>query len=161
MALVMDGARASARLERAIENWEMRISELRRALDSVVLIEVLDDFLDLFGIVADALERARDRLVDDFQHPAADQLFVFHQRDVGLDAGGIAIHHERDGAGRGDDGCLRIAISRGLAKTQRLVPRLARRAQQIERHIRRVELVSMTAMTLDDLEHGLAIDSVS
>src|SRR5262249_37351130 len=37
------------------------------------------------------------------------QLLVLDERDVRLDAGGVAVHHEGDGAGRGDDRRLGVA----------------------------------------------------
>src|ERR1019366_5352361 len=120
--VVMNRAGAGARLEGAIEDGEMRVGELRRTFDSLVLVEVFDDFLDFLRVVDKALERARDGVVDDLQHPAADQLFVLDERDVGLDAGGVAIHHEGDGAGRRDDGGLRIAIAGATAELKRVVP---------------------------------------
>jgi len=42
------------------------------AFDRSVLVQVLDDFLHFLRVVAEPLERARHRAVDDFQHPAAD-----------------------------------------------------------------------------------------
>ena len=54
---------------------------------------------------------ARHRLVDDLQHAAAGEQLVFHQRDVGLDAGGVAIHEEADGAGGREHGDLRVAVA--------------------------------------------------
>ena len=51
-------------------------------------------------LVAEALQRPRDRLVDDLHGAAADQLLELHQRQVRLDTGGVAVHHEADGAGR-------------------------------------------------------------
>src|SRR4028118_2382149 len=62
----------------------------------------LDDRLDRLVLVAEALERPRDRLVDDLHGPAADQLLVLDQREVRLDAGRVAVHHaaRRPGGGR-------------------------------------------------------------
>jgi hypothetical protein len=77
-----------------------------RVLDRVVLIDVLQDLGDLGLGIADPAKRDRDGLVDDLEHPAADQLLVLDQGDVGLDAGGIAVHHEADRPGGGDDGRL-------------------------------------------------------
>ena len=74
-------------------------------------IDVRDDALDLFEAVAELVQRRTDRLVDDLEHAAAGQQLVFHQRDVGLDAGRVAIHQETDRAGRREDGDLRVAIT--------------------------------------------------
>ena len=50
--------------------------------------------------VAELLQRPRDRLVDDLHRPAADELLELDQREVRLDAGRVAVHHETDGPGR-------------------------------------------------------------
>ena len=68
-------------------------------------------FLISLGVVAEALQRFGHGAIDDLQHAAAREEFVFHQRDVGFDAGRVAIHEERDGAGRGEHGDLRIAVA--------------------------------------------------
>ena len=61
----------------------------------------------------------RHRAVDDLEVAAAGELLELHQREVGLDAGGVAIHHQADGAGRRDHGRLRIAIAVLLAERER------------------------------------------
>ena len=38
-------------------------------------------------------------MIDDLEQAAADELFVFDQRNIGLDPGGVAVHHKGDGAG--------------------------------------------------------------
>ena len=82
---------------------------LRRAFDGAGRIDMVDNLLGLLGRVAELDQRLRHGVVDDLDHAAADQFLVLHQRQIGLDAGGIAIHHEADGAGRREDGSLRIA----------------------------------------------------
>jgi hypothetical protein len=72
---------------------------------------VRDDALDLLGIVTELFQRRLHRLVNDLQHAAAGEQLVFHQRDVGLDPGGVAIHQEADRAGRREHGDLRVAIT--------------------------------------------------
>ena len=62
-----------------------------------VLGDVLGDRLDLLVRVAEVLQRARHGLVDDLHGAAADQLLELDQGQVGLDAGGVAVHHEADG----------------------------------------------------------------
>ena len=74
-------------------------------IDADVLGE-REDVLDLAGGVAELLEDAGHRLVDDLDHAAADQLLVLDQGQVGLDASGVTVHHEADGAGGGKNGGL-------------------------------------------------------
>ena len=80
------------------------------------------DLGDLGLAVAERAQRLGHRAVDDLEVAAAGELLELHQREVGLDAGGVAIHDEADGAGRRDHGRLRIAVAVLLAERQRLVP---------------------------------------
>ena len=84
-----------------------------------------DDALDLLGVVTEFFQRGFDRLVDDLEHAAAGEQFVFHQRDVRLDAGRVAIHQETDRAGRREHGDLRVAITVSLAELGRASQTLA------------------------------------
>ena len=69
-----------------------------RGVDHVaVLGDVLGDRLDLLVRVAEVLQRPRHGLVDDLHGAAADQLLELDQGQVGLDAGGVAVHHQPDG----------------------------------------------------------------
>ena len=69
-----------------------------RADDRAVLGEVRLDLLDLLLGVAERLQRQRHGAVDDRHLPAADELLELDQREVGLDAGRVAVHQERDRA---------------------------------------------------------------
>ena len=59
-----------------------------------VLVEVGLDLLDLLVGVAERLQRQRHGAVDDRHLPAADELLELDQREVGLDAGRVAVHQE-------------------------------------------------------------------
>ena len=60
-------------------------------------------------VVAEPLARAIGTvLFTIFRRPAADQLLVLHQRDVGLHPGGVAIHHECDRPGGCENGDLTV-----------------------------------------------------
>ena len=78
-----------------------------------------------FDLLADCNRGAAapaDGAIHDLQHAAAGEQFVFHQRDVGLDPGRVAIHQERDRAGRREHGDLRVAITVLLPSSQRADP---------------------------------------
>ena len=47
-------------------------------------------------VVPQLAQGHRHGAVDDLEHSSAGELFVFYQRNVRLDPGGVAIHHERD-----------------------------------------------------------------
>ena len=74
-------------------------------------INVVEDAANHGFIVTQCAKRHRDGSVDDLEHPAAGELLVLHQRDVGLDAGRVAIHQEADGARRRKDRDLGVAIA--------------------------------------------------
>ena len=108
-----------------------------------------DDRLDLLLVVPEVLQRPRDGLVDDLHRAAADQLLELHQREVGLDAGGVAVHHEADGAGRREHRGLRVAEAVGLAELDHVGPGLGREACGPARRRRgRVRTVSLAAWCL-------------
>ncbi len=121
VAHVVDGPRAVGRLEGAVEDREVLGLDVRGAFDRLVLGQVVEDLAGLVGGVAELLERGRDGLVDDLEEALADQLLVLDERDVRLDAGRIAIHHEGDGAGGREHGDLRVAVAVLLAELERLV----------------------------------------
>ena len=122
MSHVGDGARALGGLEGAIEDGEMLFLDVRRAFDGAGGVDVADDGVGLVAGVAELEERGRDRVVHDLDHAAADQLLVLDEREVRLDAGCVAVHHEADGAGGREHGDLRVAISVLLAVRERFVP---------------------------------------
>ena len=120
--------------------------EGRGILQGAEANRIVDDLLDLGGIIAQGAERFRNRLVDDLEVAAAGQLLELDQSEVRLDARRIAIHHQADGAGGGNNRGLRIAVAMGLAQFDRQVPGLAgmeneipvRAIRFIERHRRNV-----------------------
>src|SRR3712207_8658579 len=72
--------------------------------------------------VAEGAERIGHGPVDDLEVAAAGELLELHEGEVGLDAGGVAIHHEADRARGGDHGGLGVAVAVCLAEFQSLVP---------------------------------------
>src|SRR5262249_17867322 len=110
------------RLEGAIEDLEMLVLQVRRALDGVALVDVLDDVPGLALGIAELAERMRNRVVDDLEEATADQLLVLDQRQVRLDTGGVAVENQPRCAGRRDDSGLRIPVAELLAQAHSLVP---------------------------------------
>ena len=97
----------------------------RAHLRSCRSVDVGDDRLICGLVVAQRLQGQRHRLVDDLQHPAAGKLLVLHQGDVRLDARGVAIHQEADGAGGRQHGGLGVAEAVAAAGGQHVVPQPA------------------------------------
>ena len=118
----LDGARALGGLEGAVEDGEVLGLDAGRAFDGAGGVDVVDDAFDFGFLVAELEERAGDGVVDDLDHAAADELLVLDEREVGLDAGGVAVHHEADGAGGGEDGDLRVAVAELFAEDEGFVP---------------------------------------
>ncbi len=155
---VVNGARALGRLEGAVEDRQVLVLDGGRAFDGSGGVDVADDGVGLVAGVAEFEQRRRDGVVDDLDHAAANQLLVLHQREVGLDAGGVAVHHEADGAGGREHGDLRVAVSELLAVGESFVPGGC--AGLVERcgHVVLVDVVHRGAVHADDVEERLAVD---
>ena len=89
--------------------------------------------------VAQRFKGRRHRAVDDLEVAAAGELLELHQREVRLDARGVAVHDQTDGAGGRDHGGLRVAVAVELAQLQRLVPGLRRQSQTLVRAVAMIE----------------------
>ena len=79
-------------------------------------------FLDLFGRVAERADCRAQGLVGDLEIASARELLELHQREVGLNTRGVAVHEKTDRAGWRDDGGLSVAEAELLAVVQRVVP---------------------------------------
>ena len=106
-------------------------------------------------------ERTRDRLVDDEHRAATDELLRLRQREVGLDARRVAVHHQADRARRCEHRRLRVAHAVLLAELDRLVPRRLRRAQQVGRHELFVDLGGFGAVHAQHVEHRFGVGGVA
>ena len=118
-----DRAAAAGGRQRAIENRQMLGLEPRRAFDGAGLVDVRNDLRGLLGRIVQAHQGLGHGVVDDLHDAAADQLLVLHQRQIGLDARGVAIHHEADGAGGRQHGGLRVLVAVLFAQRERRRPR--------------------------------------
>ena len=94
MPHVVDRPRPLRRLERAIKHRKMLVLDMRSAFDGAGSVDVGDNLVGFFVTYPKLEQRRRDGVVDDLNHPAAHQLLVLDQRQIRLDAGSIAIHHE-------------------------------------------------------------------
>ena len=122
--------------------------------------------------VAEHAQRFRHGAVDDLEVAAAGELLELHQREVRLDAGGVAVHHEADGAGRRDHARLRVAEAVLGAERERAVPGALGMLDEarlgaggmVEAHRRRRELLVAgllamggAAVVAHDAQHVLAV----
>ena len=116
---------STAAIFSGVKPRDVRLSWLTagRALERAVADRIFDDALDGVLGIAETPERLRHHAVDDLEIAAAGELLEFDQREIGLDAGGVAVHHQADRAGRRDHRGLRIAVA------VRLAAELERRSQ--------------------------------
>ncbi len=135
---------SKADFERALDRRDLLVAEAFRAqravaerigaLERAVADGIGDDVVDLALVVAERRQRFRDAAVDDLEIAAAGELLELDQREIGLDAGGVAVHHQADRAGRRDDGGLGVAVAEILAHRERVVPGLLRRLGEVGLH---------------------------
>jgi len=142
---------------RAGEHGHMLRREMRRAQDRLLFRDVGDDVVDLRFVVTEAAQRTRDRLVDDRHRSAADELLHLHQPEVGLDAGGVAVHEEPDGARGGQHARLRVPHAERGTEIARAVPRLLRGRQHRCGHELFVDVRGLLAMHVEHPQHVLAV----
>ena len=126
-----------------------------------MLGDVGDDALHLIIGVAEAAKRPRDRLVDDLHGPAAHQLLGLDQREVRLDARGVAIHHQADRPGRRQDGRLSVAVAVLVAERHGLIPRRLGRLEQALRDQGGVDLLHCRSVLSHHPKHGVAVRGVA
>ncbi len=156
--------------------FQRLVIDARRVLQAAMSDRVARDGADRFVVIAQRLQRRRGHAVDDLEVTAAGQLLEFDQREIGLDSGGVAVHHQTDRAGRRDHGGLRVAIAVPLAKLERLVPSPPRRRDQarfgairrVQRHRQNGQTfvtvgrtVRGAAVIADHAQHVLAIGGVT
>ena len=104
--------------------------------------------------------------------PAAGELLELDQGEIGLDAGGVAVHHEADGAGGRDHRRLGVAVAVLLAELHGPVPRALRGLAErlvgqvgvVQRHRLDVEVFEFPrlatgrrAVVAHHPEHGVAV----
>src|ERR1035437_5022019 len=165
MRQVTDAALALMRFERAIEDRQMVRFQAAangrtiflNVFNRVAFFDVRDDFGDGGRIITEAEQRIWHAAIDDFQHPAACEQFVFHQRDVGFNAGRVAIHQKRNRAGRREHGDLRVAVAVLTSFGERAVPAFARFGFEIIEFRARLNGFHGFAVQLDDAEHRLNV----
>ena len=157
VAAVLNGAPAVGGLERAVKHRQVLFLQMRRGFDGAGAVNVVNDVADLIGLVTQALQGHGDGVVDDLDDAAAHQPLVFHQGEVGLDAGGVAVHHESDGAGGSNDGGLGVAVAELLARGQRLVPGVLGRGQQRGGDVLGVDAAQGVAVQGDDVQHSVPV----
>ncbi len=94
------------------------------------------------SLVAELPQRPRDGQVDDLHRAATDELLELHEREVRLDAGRVAVHHEADGAGRREHRRLGVAVAVLLTELDDVVPRLRRELVDVGVHrVERLDVV--------------------
>ena len=136
------------------------VADQRRRVDAGAIADgavadgIGDDFSSLARGIAELFQGGRNRLVDDLEVTTPGQFLELHQREVRLDAGGVAIHHQTDGAGRGNHRGLGVAVAVLFAKRQRLVP--GRTGQGHQALIGAIGSIQRNGVDVDPFIAGLA-----
>ena len=94
MPHVMDRPRPLGRLERAVKHRQMLVLDIRRPFDGPGSVNVRNNLVRFVVIVPQLKQSRRHSIVHNLNHPPAHQLLVLHQRQIRLNPGSIAIHHE-------------------------------------------------------------------
>src|SRR5580700_862210 len=146
--------------------------DVRRFCQRTGSLRVSLDRADLFVRVAELMQRGINRLIDDLEIAAAGELLEFYQREVGLDAGRITVHHEPYGAGRSGYGDLSVTISSDFADGECFVPHLSSERPSLLRKERRrvryrlnaeafifarIDGVGRASMISNNAQHRIAI----
>ena len=155
---------------------EPRVADAGRVLERAEADRVADDLLDLGLAVAERAQGVGHRAVDDLEVAAAGQLLELDDGELRLDAGGVAVHDQADGARGRDHRGLGVAVAVRLAELERPVPGALGRLDQhplgaglgVERHrLDREALVAGllgvggAAVVADYPAHGLGVLGVA
>ena len=157
MPHVLNRAASILRLERAVENRHIVRFQVRGSLNGIVLLDRGQDGADVRFRITEILERLRHDRVHHLDHAAAHQPFIAHERDLGLDAGRIAIHEERNGAGRRDHRDLRVLESMLPPRLKGFIPGNARLRHEVVRHAFLRYFPSRRAVHIDDVQKRLTV----
>ena len=103
---------------------ERSVIDVRGPLQRAVARRMGDHVVDLLLGISQNPQCVGHRAVDDLEIAAAGQLLELDQREIRLDAGGVAVHHQPDRSGRGNDGRLRVSEAVPFAKLHGPVPAL-------------------------------------
>ena len=109
------------------------------------------------GCVAELAQGPGHRLVDDRHGAPAHQLLRLDQPEVGLDAGGVAVHEQADRPGRGQHRGLGVAHAVLLGQLDRLVPGLLGGREQLGRDQVLVDLGRLRLVHAQHVDHRLGV----
>jgi hypothetical protein len=121
---VVDRPLAARRLERAVEHRQVRLLQVRRALDRLVLVDVLDDLLDLLRRVAQLLSAIGTVWLTIFIRPPPTSFLYLTSAMSGSTPVVSQSIMKPIVPGRREHGRLRVAVAVLLAELDGLVPRL-------------------------------------
>jgi hypothetical protein len=157
MPAEMDASTTLRRGKRTVEDREIFVLYPRRSLDRIVRVDVVQNPPDFRLVVSVLAEGHRHSSVDDLQHASTSELLVFDKRNIWLDTGCIAIHHESDRPSWSQHRHLAVTVAVLAAHFEALGPNSSRFRQQLCRR-RPVDCVGRVAMHLHNPQHRLAIN---
>ena len=83
---------------------------------------VTNNIFDLAVIIAQIGQRFGDNTVDNLEIAAARQFLELDDSKIRLNAGGVTIHDQTNGAGWRNHGCLGITVTMGFTKLKGVIP---------------------------------------
>ncbi|MBV6489794.1 MAG: hypothetical protein CNCCGFBP_00168 [Fimbriimonadaceae bacterium] len=149
--------------------------DMGSAAQRLVSDAISNDILDLLLAVTEPSQRGRDGLVDDLEVAPSRQLLELDEREIGLDAGGVAIHQEPDGSRRSEHGHLGVAEPVSIAQRGSAVPRLTGCLEHVRRALVRVDpdrkdgealklarrrVVGGSPMVANDTKHRVSVPGI-
>src|SRR5512132_2567930 len=111
-------------LSRETFGGERLVVDARRAGERAVAHRIFYDAGDRLLGIAELAQSRRHHAIDDLEIATASELLELHQSEVGLDAGGVAVHDEADRSGRRNHSRLGITETVFASKLDRLLPRV-------------------------------------
>src|SRR5438477_11080541 len=89
----------------------MYVLRSRGRFDRVAGVNIVEDTENLRLVVAQSPQGHGHGAVDDLEHPTPGERLVLDQRDIRLNARGVAVHHEGDGTSWREHGDLAVAVA--------------------------------------------------
>src|SRR6266702_1323531 len=158
---IMDRPRPTSRPEGTIEHRQMILLQEWGALDSLMLVNVLDDFLDLVWRISELFERQRDSSIDQLHHATTHQLLIFDQGDVWLHACRVTVHHKTDRSRWRQERRLRVTVPVLHAERQRIVPGVNGGLHDLAGDKPLLNALQTVPMLANHPQHRFAIDRIA
>src|SRR5215510_4701287 len=158
---IVDRPRPTSRPEGTIEHRQMALFKEWSALDGLVLVNVLDDFLDLVLRISQLFECQRDSSIDQLYHATTHQLLIFNQGNVWLHTCRVTVHHETDCPCWRQERRLCISVPVLHAECQCIIPGVNSCLHDIAGNKPLLNALQTIPMFANHPQHWFAIDRIA